>query len=130
MLETFFSPKAVAVIGASRDPHKLGYGVIRNLIELIQGVLRMHFFTLQIGWMGLIRQVWQIQTIKPKQIACIGNWCKEQRLFFNDSIHLKVHHTPCSLMYVPETIFFPLPQQPTGAAAMAGYDARAAYGRI
>ena len=33
MLETFFSPKAVAVIGASRDPHKLGYGVIRNLIE-------------------------------------------------------------------------------------------------
>ena len=33
MLETFFSPNAVAVIGASRDPHKLGYGVIRNLIE-------------------------------------------------------------------------------------------------
>jgi len=33
MLETFFSPKAVAVIGASRDSHKLGYGVIRNLIE-------------------------------------------------------------------------------------------------
>lgn len=33
MSETFFSPNAVAVVGASRDPHKLGYGVIRNLIK-------------------------------------------------------------------------------------------------
>lgn len=30
-LETFFQPKGVAVVGASRNPHKLGYGVIRNL---------------------------------------------------------------------------------------------------
>ncbi len=29
----FFRPKGVAVIGASRDPVKLGYGVVRNLIE-------------------------------------------------------------------------------------------------
>lgn len=33
MIESFFSPKRVAVIGASRDPHKLGYGVIRNLLK-------------------------------------------------------------------------------------------------
>ncbi len=33
MSEVFFTPKSVAVIGASRDSHKLGYGVIRNLIE-------------------------------------------------------------------------------------------------
>jgi acetyltransferase len=33
MLDTFFTPKGVAVIGASRNPHKLGYGVVRNLIE-------------------------------------------------------------------------------------------------
>lgn len=33
MLESFFKPKGVAVIGASRDPHKLGYGVVRNLIR-------------------------------------------------------------------------------------------------
>ncbi|PKD44436.1 acetate--CoA ligase family protein [Rhodohalobacter barkolensis] len=33
MIESFFSPKKVAVIGASRDPHKLGYGVIRNLLK-------------------------------------------------------------------------------------------------
>ena len=33
MIESFFTPKKVAVIGASRDPHKLGYGVIRNLLK-------------------------------------------------------------------------------------------------
>lgn len=33
MLDSFFKPRGVAVIGASRDPHKLGYGVVRNLKE-------------------------------------------------------------------------------------------------
>ena len=33
MLIPFFSPKGVAVIGASRESHKLGYGVVRNLID-------------------------------------------------------------------------------------------------
>jgi len=32
-LGPFFSPKGVAVIGASRDPVKLGYGLARNLVE-------------------------------------------------------------------------------------------------
>jgi acetyltransferase len=31
MLEAFFSPSSVAVIGASRDPDKLGYAVLENL---------------------------------------------------------------------------------------------------
>jgi acetyltransferase len=33
MNNPFFSPKGVAVIGASQDAHKLGYGVIRNLLK-------------------------------------------------------------------------------------------------
>lgn len=33
MSNPFFSPKGVAIVGASQDSHKLGYGVIRNLIE-------------------------------------------------------------------------------------------------
>ena len=33
MLEKFFSPKSVAVIGASRDPEKLGYAVLDNIIK-------------------------------------------------------------------------------------------------
>jgi len=33
MLNTFFSPQSVAVVGASRDPDKLGYAVLANLQE-------------------------------------------------------------------------------------------------
>jgi acetyltransferase len=33
MLEAFFKPKAVAIIGASRNPEKLGYAVLANLVE-------------------------------------------------------------------------------------------------
>lgn len=32
-LQPFFKPSGVAVIGASRNPHKLGYGIVRNLKE-------------------------------------------------------------------------------------------------
>jgi len=31
--DPFFNPTGVAIIGASGDPHKLGYGVVRNLID-------------------------------------------------------------------------------------------------
>jgi acetyltransferase len=33
MLEAFFRPQSVAVVGASRDPEKLGYAVLANLKE-------------------------------------------------------------------------------------------------
>ena len=33
MLKPFFEPSSVAVIGASRDPDKLGYAVLHNLVE-------------------------------------------------------------------------------------------------
>ncbi len=33
MLDAFFNPRSVAVIGASRDPEKLGYAVLANLKE-------------------------------------------------------------------------------------------------
>ncbi len=32
-LQFFFNPRSVAIIGASRDSHKLGYGVVNNLPE-------------------------------------------------------------------------------------------------
>ncbi len=32
-LELFFRPRGVAVVGASRDPQKLGHGVVRNLVQ-------------------------------------------------------------------------------------------------
>src|SRR4030042_981555 len=33
MLEVFSSPQAVAVIGASREPEKLGYHVLHNIVQ-------------------------------------------------------------------------------------------------
>jgi acetyl coenzyme A synthetase (ADP forming)-like protein len=33
-LKVFFRPQGVAVIGASREPHKLGYGIVRNLRDV------------------------------------------------------------------------------------------------
>jgi acetyl coenzyme A synthetase (ADP forming)-like protein len=33
MLEAFFSPRSIAVIGASANPNKLGYAVMRNLVQ-------------------------------------------------------------------------------------------------
>ncbi len=36
-LQPFFTPNGVAIIGASRDPSKLSYGVIRNLVDLEHG---------------------------------------------------------------------------------------------
>ncbi len=36
-LQPFFTPNGVAIIGASRDPSKLSYGVIRNLVDPERG---------------------------------------------------------------------------------------------
>jgi len=33
MLDMFFNPQSVAVIGAAREPHKLGHGVLHNIIQ-------------------------------------------------------------------------------------------------
>ena len=41
-LTPFFSPRGIAVVGASSDPYKLGYGLARNLVQCnYQGVI--HF---------------------------------------------------------------------------------------
>lgn len=33
MLDAFFKPNAIAIVGASRDPGKLGYSVLANIVE-------------------------------------------------------------------------------------------------
>ncbi|MFV1949618.1 MAG: CoA-binding protein, partial [Anaerolineales bacterium] len=33
MLEAFFNPRSVAIIGASTSPEKLGYAVLENLVS-------------------------------------------------------------------------------------------------
>jgi len=31
--KAFFSPRSVAVIGAAREPHKLGYSALQNILQ-------------------------------------------------------------------------------------------------
>ncbi|MCD6401134.1 MAG: acetate--CoA ligase family protein [Anaerolineales bacterium] len=47
-LEPYFKPKGVAIIGASHDPKKLGYGLARNLVQSgYQGIV--HFVNIKGG---------------------------------------------------------------------------------
>lgn len=36
-LDAFFNPRSVAVIGASRNPHKIGHVILRNFVEEFKG---------------------------------------------------------------------------------------------
>ncbi len=55
MLEAFFAPQSVAVVGAAREPGKLGYGVLSNII--------------QCGYTG------QVYPINPKSDEILGLKC-------------------------------------------------------
>lgn len=54
MLEKFFKPRSVAVIGASRDPDKLGYSVVENLVK------------------GGFAEIGQVYPINPKAEEILG----------------------------------------------------------
>lgn len=70
MLETFFTPRGIAVIGASRDPYKPGYGVVRNLRE--------------IGFQG------GIYPINPAASEILGYQCYRSVLEVPDPVDLAV----------------------------------------
>jgi acetyltransferase len=70
MLEVFSCPQAIAVIGASRDPEKLGYGVLSNIIE--------H------GYPG------RVYPINPKAEEILGLKCYPSVLDVPDPIDLAV----------------------------------------
>ena len=70
MLDMFFAPKSVAVIGASRQPEKLGYGVLSNIVTL--------------GYEG------KVYPINPKADEILGLKCYASVLDVPDSIDLAV----------------------------------------
>jgi len=70
MLDMFFNPKAVAVIGASRDPAKLGFGVLSNILN--------H------GYPG------QVYPINPKSEEVLGLKCYRSVLDVPDEIDLAI----------------------------------------
>ncbi|MCR4407501.1 MAG: acetate--CoA ligase [Anaerolineae bacterium] len=74
MLEMFFAPRSVAVIGASREPGKLGYGVLSNIIT--------H------GYEG------KVYPINPKADEILGLKCYASVLDVPDPIDLAIIVVP------------------------------------
>lgn len=74
MLEMFFAPRSVAVIGASREPGKLGYGVLSNIIT--------H------GYEG------KVYPINPKADEILGLKCYASVLDVSDPIDLAIVVVP------------------------------------
>lgn len=70
MLDMFFNPKGVAVIGASRDPVKLGYGVLSNILNY--------------GYPG------QVYPINPKSDEILGLECYKSVLDVPGQIDLAI----------------------------------------
>ena len=78
MLEAFVAPKSVAVIGASRDPTKLGYGVLSNIIKS--------------GFKG------KVYPINPNAEEILGLKCYPSILSVPDEVDLAVIVIPAHLV--------------------------------
>jgi acyl-CoA synthetase (NDP forming) len=75
-LASFFKPNGVALIGASRDPAKLGYAVLRNL--------------LQHGYKG------PVYPVNPKADEILGARCYPSILDAPDPVELAVIIAPAA----------------------------------
>ena len=84
MLEPFFEPKSVAVIGASTSPGKLGYTVVENLVEV-----------------GYVK-VGKVYPINPKADEILGLKAYPSVLDVPDPIELAVLVIP--YMFVPDAL--------------------------
>jgi acetyl coenzyme A synthetase (ADP forming)-like protein len=82
MFDAFFKPKSVAVVGASRDPEKLGYAVLDNLVNG--------------GYPG------RIYPINPKADEILGQKASPSVLDVEDEIDLAVIVIPYKL--VPDAL--------------------------
>ncbi|MEE9599860.1 MAG: CoA-binding protein, partial [Anaerolineales bacterium] len=84
MLEEFFTPKSVAVVGASTSPEKLGYAVLENLVN------------------GGYVNVGKIYPINPKADEILGQKAYPSVLDVPDDIDLAVIVIPYP--YVPAVL--------------------------
>ena len=84
MLEAFFDPKSVAVVGASTSPEKLGYAVLENLVN------------------GGYVNVGKIYPINPKADEILGQKAYPNLLDVPGEIDLAVIVIPYT--YVPEVL--------------------------
>ena len=74
MLEYFFNPQSVAIIGASRNPAKVGYSILSNIINS--------------GYSG------KIYPVNPKAEEVLGYKCYSSVLEIDDDLDLAVISIP------------------------------------
>jgi len=78
MLEYFFNPQSVAIVGASRTPEKVGYSILSNIIES--------------GYRG------KIFPVNPKAEEVMGYKCYSSVLEINDDLDLAVIAIPAKFV--------------------------------
>jgi len=78
MFSSFFEPRSVAVIGASRNPGKVGYDVVKNLLEG--------------GYEG------RIYPVNPKAQEILGLKCYPELLSIEDDVDLAIIVIPAKLV--------------------------------
>ncbi|MGR3294936.1 MAG: CoA-binding protein, partial [Candidatus Bathyanammoxibius sp.] len=79
MLEHFFQPKSVAVIGAAREEHKIGYNILKNMIDF--------------GFAG------EIYPINPKADSILGYKAYPSVNAVDGGIDLAVIVVPAALVF-------------------------------
>jgi len=82
MLDAFFTPQSVAVVGAAREPGKLGYGVLHNILEY--------------GYQG------KVYPINPKADEILGLKCYPRVVDVPDPVDLVVIVVPNK--FVPQVM--------------------------
>ena len=87
MLEMFFDPKSVAVIGASRDPKSAGYGILKSLLK--GGVFESET---NIPFKG------KVYAINPKAKKLLGIKCYASILEIKNKIDLAVIVVPAKIV--------------------------------
>jgi len=83
-LVPFFTPQGVAIIGASRDPNKLSYGIVRNLVDPER------------GYPG------PIYPVNPKAEEVLGLRCYPDISAVPDPVELAILIIPAGL--IPEAV--------------------------
>lgn len=91
MLETFFNPKSVAVIGASRKKGSVGYGLLANLLG--KQVLGGHFNRPFGG---------KVYAVNPKAERILGQHCYASITKIRGKVDLAVIAVPAR--FVPEVV--------------------------
>ncbi|WP_457620411.1 acetate--CoA ligase family protein [Methanopyrus sp.] len=80
-MDRLFYPRAVAVVGASRDPSKVGHGIFRNLVRDFDG---------------------QVYPVNPKAEELLGRRCYPSLLELPERVDLVVIAVPAHV--VPEVV--------------------------